>query len=274
MHEEFCEAIIRLYEEKQGISQDQRDFRLPEPHEWEDQAWTDDSWAWWTWEEGDEAEGGEDNEAAPAATPSPGDEGPGPEARGSTSPGARQGATGSSPRLRRRQILRSPQTIDELTIADSFIMSVLRGWRLLQASGLSPDEMRDILSATRNSLDYDMIAAALQNLWDDQLLNSRNRHKSGYHMNFVNETEDSELYMAIGGTTALRTMPATMRIHGGMAMKTGLATRPRARPKLLHPLNPLMKGNFVKLSRQNRWQNPSTWKPNGLGQRLNEPQQP
>ena len=79
-------------------------------------------------------------------------------------------------------------------IADSFIMSVLRGWRWLHASGLSPDEMRDILSATKNSLDYDMIAAALQNLWDDQLLNS-NRHKSGYHMNYVNETEDSEVYM-------------------------------------------------------------------------------
>ena len=74
--------------------------------------------------------------------------------------------------------------------------------------------------------------------------------------------------MAIGGTTALRTMPATMRIHGGMATKTGLATRPRARPKLPPPLHLLMKGNFVKLSGQNRWQNPSPWKPNGLGQGL------
>ena len=144
MHEEFCEAIIRLYEEKQSSSQDQRDFGLPEPDEWEDQAWTDDSWAWWTWEEGDEAEGGEDNEAVPAATPWP---------------GAGQGATGSSPshggnasagaggdeqvaQAEVKEETRSP-------IADSFIMSVLRGWRWLHASGLSPDEMRDILSATK-----------------------------------------------------------------------------------------------------------------------------
>ena len=212
VHEEFCEAIIRLYEEKQGISQDQRDFGLPEPDEWDDQSWTDDSWAWWPWEEGDEADEGENDAAAPTATTPTGEGSPGMEPRGSTSPGARQGATGSSPShagnasavpvgeeqpppAETKEESKSPQAIDELTIADSFIMGVLRGWRLLQASGLSPDEMRDILSATKNSLDYDMIAAALQNLWDDQLLNSRNRHKTSYHMNYANEADESELYL-------------------------------------------------------------------------------
>ena len=97
VHEEFCEAIIRLYEEKQGISQDQRDFGLPEPDEWDDQSWTDDSWAWWPWEEGDEADEGENDAAAPTATTPTGEGSPGMEPRGSTSPGARQGATGSSP---------------------------------------------------------------------------------------------------------------------------------------------------------------------------------
>ena len=49
-------------------------------------------------------------------------------------------------------------------------MDVLRGWRLLQAAGLNAEEKRDILSTTKNSLDYTVISAALQSLWDDQLL--------------------------------------------------------------------------------------------------------
>ena len=40
-------------------------------------------------------------------------------------------------------------------MADSFIMGVLRGWRLLQAASLSPEDKRDILSTTRNSLEYE-----------------------------------------------------------------------------------------------------------------------
>ena len=99
-------------------------------------------------------------------------------------------------------------------------------------------------------------------------------------MNYVSETEDSEVYMH-------------EYEHGwdhgdgdwwddGTAHYAGYDEKsmvvwprrlvwlrvPRARPKLPPPLHLLMKGNFVKLSGQNRWQNPSPWKPNGLGQGL------
>ena len=52
---------------------------------------------------------------------------------------------------------------------DSFILDVLRGWRLLNAASLSQDEWRDVLSTTNNKLDYDTISDALQTLWDEQL---------------------------------------------------------------------------------------------------------
>ena len=54
--------------------------------------------------------------------------------------------------------------LDELSVADSFIMEVLRGWGLLQAAGLTAEEKRNILSTTKNSLDYETIASALQSL--------------------------------------------------------------------------------------------------------------
>ena len=52
-------------------------------------------------------------------------------------------------------------------------MKVLRGWRLLQAASLSPEEMRDILSTTQNKMDFESISQALQSLWDEQLLGHR-----------------------------------------------------------------------------------------------------
>ena len=81
--------------------------------------------------------------------------------------------------------------LNELSIADSFIMGVLRGWRLLQAACLSPEETRDILSTTQNKLDFDAISQALQTLWDEQLLGHRypsNRQSHG----FINWQEHEE----------------------------------------------------------------------------------
>ena len=50
---------------------------------------------------------------------------------------------------------------------------------------------RDILSSTKNSLDYEVVSAALQSLWDDQLLGHRHHSgHGGYHMNYVNTTDD------------------------------------------------------------------------------------
>ncbi|CAK9107809.1 unnamed protein product [Durusdinium trenchii] len=77
---------------------------------------------------------------------------------------------------RTRQTQRSPsrkteqqRMIDGLGPMDSFILDVLRGWRLLVAASLTNDEWRDILASTGNKLDYPAIAEALQTLWDEQL---------------------------------------------------------------------------------------------------------
>ena len=70
-------------------------------------------------------------------------------------------------------------------------MGVLRGWRLLQAAGLTAEEKRDILSTSRNSLDYEVIAQALQGLWDEQLLGHR-VHGSGSYQNYAAYHEDMD----------------------------------------------------------------------------------
>ena len=200
VHEEFVEAIIRLHEEKEGLSQDQLDFGLPPPEdEWDDEEWNS-SWGWWNHEDGYEDE--EVGDAPPDDSRAP--EGPaegepvhdgGDGDRGGAAPGSSPShrSVGDRSPTRRSagetQQVGTPPTakpaVNEMTVADSFIMGVLRGWRLLQAAGLSAEEKRDILSSTKNSLDYDVVAAALQNLWDDQLLGYRNHGSSHQHLNFM-----------------------------------------------------------------------------------------
>lgn len=61
----------------------------------------------------------------------------------------------------------------ELSFADSFVLGVLRGFRLIQSAGLTAEERRDFLSATHGSLDFDEVGRALQTLWDDQFTGHR-----------------------------------------------------------------------------------------------------
>ncbi|CAE7260629.1 nosip [Symbiodinium pilosum] len=72
-------------------------------------------------------------------------------------------------------------------------MEVLRGWRLLQAAGLTAEEKRDILSTTKNSLDYETIASALQNLWDEQLLGHR-RGNGNTFQNFAASVDEGDWF--------------------------------------------------------------------------------
>eukprot|EP00435_Cladocopium_sp_Y103_P021567 s4755_g5.t1 len=60
--------------------------------------------------------------------------------------------------------------INEFSLADSFVLGVLRGFRLLQSAGLSHDEKRDILASTKGSLEFEVVTQALQTLWDEQFL--------------------------------------------------------------------------------------------------------
>ena len=86
--------------------------------------------------------------------------------------------------------------LDELSLADSFLLGVLRGWRLLQAAGLTPEEKRDILSTSKNSLEYEVIASALQTLWDEQLLGQRHfmSHSGSYHAHLAEGQDEDHLY--------------------------------------------------------------------------------
>ena len=189
VHEEFVEAIIRLHEEKLGIAQDQRDFGLPDPVE-------EEVWApWWDWMPEDEdtvtgetAEG----DAAPTAGA--------PAARATTGSSPSHRGDGPAEVVEDKKPLVTDVAIDELSVADSFIMGVLRGWRLLQAAGLTAEEKRDILSTTKNSLDYDTVASALQSLWDEQLLGHRGHSgTTGFHLNHVNQEDhhDEEARVAL-----------------------------------------------------------------------------
>ncbi|OLP94250.1 Copia protein [Symbiodinium microadriaticum] len=206
VHEEFTEALIRLHEEKCGVSQALRDFGLPEESleawDWDDDSWTDGGWRWWEREDDDYDIDQRDppvgGDAEVQREDPPGDF---PEDRGgpveAASPGrGPRGATGSSPSNRGGETTTpapkatsttglAGEALDELSLADSFILGVLRGWRLLQAAGLTAEEKRDILSSTKNSLDYETIAAALQNLWDDQLLGQRHRHLAEHQAHYV-----------------------------------------------------------------------------------------
>ena len=199
VHEEFMEAIIRLHEEKMGISQESRDFGLSMV---EEEQWWDRTYYDYFEDDDDDAE---PHELGPQAGSAPGDG----DSRAPRPPEGPTGATGSSPSHHPASLREAaagpsagspdaggpPQTIDELVIADSFGMGVLRGWRLLQAAGLTAEEKRDILSTTKNSLDYESISAALQSLWDDQLLSQRVHRTPGelYH-NFVDQSDDNDAY--------------------------------------------------------------------------------
>ena len=183
VHEEFVEALIRLHEDKLGLSQEDRDYGLPTIP---DDEGYEGSWGW-GW--GDTVWDSQEPPDEPAVDvdplPAQPEEPP-------TEPNVPPGATGSSPShraevasqagslTRQGQPPETPKAVDELSMADSFILEVLRGWRLMQASGLTAEERRDILASTKNSMEYSVIAAALQNLWDDQLFGR------GYHAHVPN----------------------------------------------------------------------------------------
>jgi hypothetical protein len=61
---------------------------------------------------------------------------------------------------------------------DSFILEQLRGWRLLMAAALSPEEWRSILASTGNRLDYVSVISALEILYDEHF--SRGRGQQGF----------------------------------------------------------------------------------------------
>ena len=171
--EEFSEALLQLKAERDGLDPASRNFDLPEispDTDDEDKYWRyRGDWRDWTgWHDNT----GDDNKSNDAddvpdregyePVPQQSDHG---SERPAESP-VRSPARGSPSR---RTTVRPVSEHPELSSMDSFILDVLRGWRLLVAASLSPDEWRDVLATTGNKLDYLSISNALQTLWDDQL---------------------------------------------------------------------------------------------------------
>ena len=186
-YEEFQEALIRLREERSGQDVSNQDFGLEALFQREDDAWWKNRWqepetrdigttpksatqqgspwraqfAEQVEEEADEDyPQAADYEALPQRSPQASDPGE----RPVVSPVRRLAAA-------------TPEPLDAgvgMTSSDSFVLDVLRGWRLLQAASLNRDEWRDILSATNNKLDFESISNALQVLWDEQLMQAKN----------------------------------------------------------------------------------------------------
>ena len=87
----------------------------------------------------------------------------------------------------------------EFTGMDSFILDILRGWRLLVAAGLTDSERRDILASTQNRTDFQSVADALRSLYDDDSKTQNTQPQrsrwggsghSGGHMNMMDQDND------------------------------------------------------------------------------------
>ena len=198
---EFIEALLMLYEDKRGIRQHEKTFDLPEEMPRDDQYWRrgwrqDDEYYEPAAEDG--AANANDDQQDPRARP--GDAGDG--SIGGQSPMRRAGGLPSSAGGNSNggnggngnvndEVFAEPA---EFSLADSFVLNVLRGFRLLQSAGLTSEEKRDILSATKGDLDFSVVVAAIQTLWDEQFLGkhpNRSASNSNYFMdNFhVDDTE-------------------------------------------------------------------------------------
>ena len=189
-YSEFVEAIIRLYEEKHGVVQHEKDFGLPDDPE-------DDQDTWWNWEDWEETDPGlyrAEERRAEGAQPAAEEERAA--QREQAESGSPQGqyqrvddfirSQSATPERRSQAVQpsQSPEEVSELSLSDSFVLGVLRGFRLLQAAGLSPEDKRDILGTTRGSLEFETVTQALQTLWDEQFLGKY----PSYHANMAQDS--------------------------------------------------------------------------------------
>ncbi|CAL1164199.1 unnamed protein product [Cladocopium goreaui] len=183
-YEEFQEALIRLREERSGTDPSLQDFGLEaifRRQEEEDAQWN----RWRNWR------GSHDAGAEPAAEASADAD--------ATETGERPDAATHG--YQRVPLVSEPDLSPQSNVApehgmnsaDSFVLDVLRGWRLLQAATLSRDEFRDVLSATNNKLDFDSISGALQVLWDDQLIQHPRHAPSQFNAHWLEELEDPQI---------------------------------------------------------------------------------
>ena len=177
--EEFQEALVQLKEEKDGRDPSSRNFDLPDMSpKGDDEQWGD--WRRWRqWQpptEGGDASVDQEGDQSPTSrrdgyrlvpsvepdmSPKAASE------HGRTVPPASQpGSTQHGSPI--------PGVLGPL---DSFILEVLRGWRLLVAASPSNEEWRDVLAATGNKLDYISISNSLRHAMMGQRAYMNNWHE-------------------------------------------------------------------------------------------------
>ncbi len=166
--EEFSEALVQLKEERDGVDPSTRVFDLPPMSPTDERSgYTDHRTGWPSWRDwqpprASDAQSSAHPEAEEGYAEVPQRDPDSPPRQDGGSPGHQD-----------------PQIPGVLGPLDSFILDVLRGWRLLVAASLSNEEWRDVLAATGNKLDYLSVSDALQTLWDEQLGSSRNVFATG-----------------------------------------------------------------------------------------------
>ena len=176
-YSEFVETLLLLHEDKLGIKQHEKTFDLPEEQPADYYQYDYDDWwgdQWWSeepaLEQPDESSQAAETAAAPARTEA------GDGSLGASLHRRMQTPSASSQRRGSQGVDGPPpgfEPLDEFSMADSFVLGVLRGFRLLQAAGLNAEEKRDILSATKGNLEFEVVTQALQTLWDEQFLGRR-----------------------------------------------------------------------------------------------------
>ena len=201
--EEFQEALLQLKAERDGVDPAAREFGLPSltaeasPQTWSHQRWRD----WRSWQPHEHHDDG--SQAGAPSSPQredgykPVPTEPPPEDPSSPKPPSQKSEPldGAS---------RGGFDGGVLGPMDTFILDVLRGWRLLVAASLSPEEWRDVLATTGNKLEYLQISDALLTLWDEQLGGNRGGHQTNYGQAFVQQQwhdQDSVARAAMVGSS-------------------------------------------------------------------------
>lgn len=244
-YEEFAEALIRLWEEQAGVDPAERNFGLPEVIGWD--WWDDDYYAY------DDNGDSPDGDGPPQPQTAVADESEERPTTPAPAAAAHAGAaTGSSPSHQGQpqptplhlsasansvtSRSKHPQDVSDISLADSFIMGVLRGWRLLQAACLSPEETRDILSTTQNKLDSRQLAKHFK------LFGTNNCSVNGInHMVIVVINRHYIIFNGMNGW--MKRVSTTMKliyglipmIHGGVT-HNGMMSGMILNGKMNHPL--------------------------------------
>jgi hypothetical protein len=177
--EEFQEALVQLKEEKDGRDPSSRNFDLPDMSpKGDDEQWGD----WRRWRQWQPPTEGGDASVDQEGDQSPTSRGDGyrlvPSVEPDMSPKAASEHGRTVPPASQPGSTQHGSPIPGvLGPLDSFILEVLRGWRLLVAASPSNEEWRDVLAATGNKLDYISISNSLRHAMMGQRAYMNNWHE-------------------------------------------------------------------------------------------------